>query len=132
MLKENGIKPAPDRPTSWRAFLRTHWEQIAATDFFSVEVWTPVGLRTYYVLFVIELRSRRVHLAGITSHPNEEFMAQVTRCLTDAFDGFLARQRFLICDRDGKYTDQFKRILLDEGIEIVHTPPQAPNCNAFA
>jgi putative transposase len=132
VLKENGIKPAPDRLTPWRAFLRTHWEQIAATDFFSVEVWTPVGLRTYYVLFVIELHPRRVHLAGVTPHPNNAFMIQVARSLTDAFDGFLALHRFLVCDRNGKYTDQFKRFQHDEDTEIVLTPPQAPNCNPFA
>ena len=65
-LKEHGIKPAPDRPSSWRVFLKAHWEEIAATDFFTSEVWTPTGLRTYYVLFFIELKTRRVHHAGLS------------------------------------------------------------------
>ena len=80
-------------------------------DFFSAEVWTPKGLTTYYVLFVIELETRRVHLAAITTNPDGAFMAQIARNLTDTVDGFLARHRFLICDRDGKFTPQFKRIL---------------------
>ncbi len=132
VLKENGIKPAPDRPSSWRSFLRAHWEQVAATDFFTVEVWTPKGLRTHYVLFVIDLKSRRVHLAGITTSPDAGFMAQVARNLTDVVDGFLRGHRFLICDRDSKFTAQFRRILKGSGVEVVLTPRRAPNCNAFA
>ncbi|MCB9892789.1 MAG: hypothetical protein H6833_14145, partial [Planctomycetes bacterium] len=77
-------------------FLRAHWEQFAATDFFTAEVWTPFGLRTYHVLFVIDLSTRRVHLAGITEKPDEGFMGQVARALTDVLDGFLAKHRFLI------------------------------------
>lgn len=75
VLKENGIKPAPDRPSSWRSFIRAHWGQIAATDFFTTEVWTPRGLVTYYVLFVIDLKTRKVEIAGITRFPGEEFIA---------------------------------------------------------
>lgn len=132
VLKENGIKPAPDRPSSWRSFLKSHWEQVAATDFFSVEVWTPKGLLTYYLLFVIDLKSRRVHLAGITRSPNEFFMTQVARNLTDCVDGFLKGYRFLILDRDSKFTDLFKSILRGAGVEPILTPYKAPNCNAFA
>lgn len=132
VLKENGIKPAPDRPSSWRSFLKAHWGEVAATDFFSVEVWTPVGLQTYYVLFVIQLRSRRIHVAGITTNPDGDYMAQIARNLTDIVDGFLRKDRFLICDRDTKFTAQFRRILKDAGLGIILTPPQAPNCNAFA
>ncbi len=131
-LKANGIKPAPDRPSSWRSFLQAHWGQIAATDFFNVEVWTPKGLRTHYVLFVIDLKSRRVHLAGMTTSPDAGFMAQVARNLTDVVDGFLRGHRFLICDRDSKFTAQFRRILKGSGVEVVLTPRRAPNCNAFA
>ena len=132
VLKVNGIRPAPDRPSSWRSFLKAHWEQVAATDFFTVEVWTPKGLRTYYVLFVIDLASRRVHLAGITTNPNESFMAQIARNLTDETDGFLGRHRFLICDRDSKFTEQFRGTLEDAGVKVIRTPGHAPNCNAFA
>jgi len=111
VLKENGIKPAPDRPSSWRAFIRAHWGQIAGMDFFTTEVWTPRGLVTYYVLFVIDLKTRRVEIAGIARFPGAEFMAQVARNLTDCFDGFLRSHRFLILDRDSKFTGQFKGTL---------------------
>jgi putative transposase len=132
LLKANGIKPAPNRPSSWTTFLRAHWGQIAATDFFAAEVWTPLGLKTRYVLFVIDLKTRRAHIAGITTHPNDELMAQIARNLTDIVDGFLNDHRLLICDRDTKFTAQFKRILRDIGVEVVLTPRQAPNCNAYA
>jgi putative transposase len=132
VLKDNGIKPAPDRPSSWRSFLKAHWGQIAATDFFAVEVWTPRGLQTYYALFVIDLKSRRVQVAGITTTPNEGFMAQVARNWTDCVDGFLRDHRILICDRDTKFTAQFQAALKAAGVDVVFTPIMAPNCNAFA
>ncbi len=131
-LKSEGIKPAPDRPSSWKTFLKAHWGEVAATDFFTTEVWTPRGLVTYYTLFLIDLRTRRVHIAGSTPNPNDSFMAQVARNLTDFVDGFLLRHRFLICDRDTKFTDQFLRLLKDSGIDTVLTPHRAPNCNAYA
>ena len=132
VLRENGIKPAPDRPSSWRSFIRAHWGQIAAMDFFTTEVWTLRGLVTYYVLFVIDLKTRKVEIAGITPSPDEAFMAQIARNLTDCVDGFLKSHRFLVFDHDSKFTEQFKRILKDAGTEAIPTPPQAPNCNAFA
>lgn len=132
VLKANGIKPAPDRPSSWRAFLKAHWGEIAATDFFTTEVWPPTGLKTFYVLFFIDLKTRRVEIAGITRHPDAAFMVQIARNLTDLVDGFLRAHRFLICDRDGKFTEQFKRTLDDYGVHVILTPRRAPNCNAFA
>ena len=132
VLKANGIKPAPERPTSWRTFLRAHWGVIAATDFFTTEVWTPQGLKTFYVLFVIDLKTRAVEIAGITRHPDGAYMARMARNLTDCFDGYLKNHRFLICDRDTKFSAEFKRILSDAGVEVVLTPRQAPNSNAYA
>ena len=81
---------------------------------------------------MIDLKTRRVHLAGITTNPDGAFMAQLARNLTDTVDGFLKAHRFLICDRDGKFTPHFRRILEDAGVTIVRTPRQAPNCNAYA
>lgn len=101
-------------------------------DFFTTEVWTARGLVTYYVLFVIDLKSRKVHFAGVTPHPDEHFMAQVARNLTAVVDGFLREHRLLILDRDTKFTAQFKRILKDAGIRVAEIPYQAPNCNAYA
>jgi transposase len=104
-LKENGLEPAHERSkrTPWRTFLKAHWETLAAGDFFTVEVARPWGLVTYYVLFFMELLTRRVHIAGITPNPDGRFILQVARNLTDAFDGFLLGKRYLILDRDGKY-----------------------------
>ena len=130
VLKDNGIAPAPDRPSSWRTFLRAPWGAIAGADFFTSEFWTRRGLITYYTLFVMDLRSRRVHVAGST--PDAGFMAQAARRLTDAVDGFLARHRVLICDRDSKWTAGFRRIVQGAGVRIVLTPIQAPNANAHA
>jgi len=134
ILEEHGLVPAPERGTrtKWRDFLRAHWDVLGATDFFSVEVWTPKGLVTYYVLFFIELSTRRVEIAGITPHPNGAFMAQVARNLVDVDDGFRSDKRYLIHDRDSKYTDQFIRILGDSGIEPIKLPRRSPNLNAFA
>jgi putative transposase len=132
VLKDHGILPAPDRPSSWRTFLRAHWGEIAGADFFTTEVWTPRGLTTYYTPFVLDLQSRRVHVASSTPTPDGRFMAQTARRLTDPVDGFLAGHRVLILDRDRKWTDGFRRIVEGAGVRIVLTPVQAPNANAHA
>ena len=134
ILKRHGIEPAPERGarTSWKTFLKAHWDVMAATDFFSVEVWTPRGLVTYYVLFVIHLSTRSVHIAGVTPAPNGAFMKQVARNLTDVSDGFLLNSRYLIMDRDTKYTQEFRDSLDREGVKPVRCRVRAPNCNAFA
>ena len=105
---------------------------MAATDFFTVEVWTPRGLVTYYVLFIIHLSTRSVHMAGITTVPNGAYMKQMARNLTDVGDGFLLNSRYLIVDRDTKYTKEFRDHLDREGVKPVRCPARAPNCNAFA
>ena len=130
-LKDHGVPPSPERPTSWRTFLKAHSGAIAATDFFTAEVWTPRGLVTHYVLFVIHHASRLVEIAGVTDHPDGEFMAQVARNLTGV-DGNLSDRRFLILDRDTKFTAQFRRILEDAGVQVVTTAFRAPNMNAIA
>ena len=134
ILKRHGIEPAPERKkrTSWQTFLKAHWEVMTATDFFTVEIWTPRGLVTYYVLFVMHLSTRFVHIAGVTTSPNGAFMMQVARNLTDVSDGFLLNKAFLIMDRDKKYTDAFRAYLKREGVTPVRCPVRAPNCNAFA
>ncbi len=134
ILKRHGIEPAPDRGkrTSWRTFLKAHWDVIAATDFFTIEVWTPKALDTYDVLFVIHLSTRKVSIAGVTPNPNSAFMLQIARNLTDEFDGCLRNHRFLIMDRDTKFTEGFSNTLERAGVEPVPCPPRAPRCNAYA
>ncbi|MCC7061989.1 MAG: DDE-type integrase/transposase/recombinase [Planctomycetes bacterium] len=131
-LKDGGIPPSPQRPTSWRTFLKAHAGVIAATDFFTVDVWTARGLVTHYVLFVIHHASRLVEIAGVTTNPDAAFMAQVARNLTDPGEGFLRDKRFLILDRDTKFTVQFRRILEEAGVTVVNTAVQAPNMNSIA
>jgi transposase InsO family protein len=134
ILRANGIDPAPERDkhTSWSTFLRAHRECLAATDFLTVEVCTIRGLVTHYVLFFIDITSRAVKIAGITPHPDSRWMTQIARNLTDFKDGFLRGKRYLILDRDTKYCDAFRRVLVREGIQIIRLPPQSPNLNAFA
>ena len=134
ILKEHGLDPAPQRGkhTSWRDFLKTHWDVLAAADFFTVEVWSMAGLVRYSVLIVIDLSTRRVEIAGIVPNPNGEWMKQIGRNLTDAMDGFLHCKRYLIFDRDPVFTKEFQFILKAAGVKPVMLPPQSPNLNAFA
>ncbi len=133
-MKRSGIEPAPERGkrTTWSTFLRAHWGLLAASDFFSVEVWTPKGLITYYVLFVISMADRVVHVVGITTRPDEAWMLQVCRGLLDVESGALASKRYLIIDRDTKYTQQFSRLIDEGGTEVIRLPPMSPNLNAYA
>jgi transposase InsO family protein len=105
---------------------------LTATDFLSVEVFTIKGLITQYILFFIDIASRSVHVAGITPHPDNSWMTQIARNITDVSDGFLRDKRYLLLDRDTKYSDAFRGILVREGIEVIRLPPRSPNLNAFA
>jgi transposase InsO family protein len=132
VLAENGIDPAGRRPMAWKTFLRAHWGAIAATDFFTVEVVTWRGLVRYFVLFVIDLKSRRVEIAGITATPNGAWMQQVARNLIDCEDGFLLGSRHLIHDRDPLFTHAFGATLKQVGVDPVRLPVRSPNLNAYA
>jgi transposase InsO family protein len=132
ILRAEGIGPVPERPASWRTFLAAHWGAIAAADFFTTEIWTARGLVTYYTLFVIDLASRRVQIVGSTPHPDEGFVLQMARTATDADDGCLRGARFLICDRDTKWSAAVRQTLAAAGIRVIQTPYAAPNCNAHA
>ena len=115
----------------WSTFLRAHWECLVATDFLTVEVCTK-GLVTHYVLFFIDIASRAVKIAGITPHPDSRWMTQIARNLTDLNDRFLRGKRYWILDRDTKYSDAFRSVLVREGIQVIRLPPRSPNLNAFA
>jgi transposase InsO family protein len=134
ILKRHGIEPAPERnrKTTWKEFLSRHWDQIIATDFFTVEVWTCSGLTRFIVLFFLDLKTRRVEIGGIASSANGLWMSQIARNLTDAVDGFFAGKQYLIHDRDPLYTKGFLGILAGSGIESVKLPPRSPNLNAYA
>jgi putative transposase len=134
ILKRHGLPPAPERKTTttWKEFIRTHIDVLVATDFFTAEVWTRAGLVTYYVLFFIHLASRKVHVAGITPHPNERWMMQVARNVTMEEWGLLPPGRYLIHDRDTKFCPAFQQIIDNAGVERVVLPPRSPNLNAYA
>ena len=134
ILQEHGIEPAPERSrkTTWKEFITRHWEQIVASDFFTIEVWTPTGLKRFVVLFFIELCTRRVEIEGIAQSVNGLWMAQIARNVTDEVDGFFKGKRFLIHDRDPLYTHEFRSMLANVGIESVKLRPKSPNLNAYA
>ena len=132
ILLENGFDPIRKTGMSWKAFLKAHWGAIAATDFFSVEVITRSGLVRYFVLFVIDLKTRRVEIAGILPRPNGEWMKQIACNLTDCDEGFLNGSRHLIHDRDPLFTRSFRAILKSSGVETVKIPARSPNLNAYA
>jgi len=134
ILIANGIDPAPERGKriSWETFLRSHWGAITATDFFSVEALSVRGLLRYLVLFVIDLKTRRIEIAGIVRDPNGNWMQQVARNLIDADDGFLRDAVYLIHDRDPLFTTAFTLVLRSGGVMTVRLPPRSPNLNAYA
>src|SRR6266545_5912198 len=133
ILRRHQMDPAPQRRQagmSWTQFLKLHWDVLAAMDFFTVEVATWHGLVTYYVLVVMELATRRVQVAGITPHPTAAFMQQCARQLTDPFDGCLLGKRYLLHDRDTKFTQAFDGLLKERGVEPLLLPPRSPNLHA--
>jgi transposase InsO family protein len=134
VLQRHALPPAPERKhtTSWSAFIRMHLALLAGTDFFTAEVLTLRGLVTYYVLFFIRLESRRVDIAGITVHPDVPWMRQIARNVTMEGCGALRDCRYLLHDRDTKYSHSFQAIIASGQVEPLVLPPRSPNLNAYA
>jgi putative transposase len=134
VLRRHALPPAPERKRTgtWAAFIRTHLALLAGTDFFTAEVLTLRGLVTYYVLFFIHLESRRVAIAGLTVHPNEPWMKQIARNVTMEGCGMLRDCRYLLHDRDTKYTQSFRAIIASGRVEPLALPARSPNLNAYA
>src|SRR5215469_1318770 len=134
ILRRHKIAPAPERTrtTTWKEFIRSHMDVLAGTDFFTVEVLTFRGLVTYYVLFFMEIGSRRVTLGGITRHPDASWMVQVARNATMQDTGYLNGCRYLLHDRDKKFCHEFRETLAVSGVECTPIPARSPNLNAHA
>jgi len=134
VLLRNGLGPVPRRASvTWRTFLRAQASAILAIDFFTVET---VRLTTLYVLFLIELQTRRVRLVGVTDHPNGPWVVQRAREFSMNRErgrvGETSSPRFLVRDRDSKLTRAFDDVFAADGIQIIKTPIQAPNAGAVA
>jgi putative transposase len=131
ILRANRIPPAPQRATvhTWRAFLRAHAATLVACDFFHVDL---VSLTRVYVFFVIDVRTRSVHLLGITAHPTAEWTVQAARQFTWTLTGRSGQVRYLIRDRAGQFTDTFDAVFAAEGIKVLRSAPQCPRMNAYA
>jgi transposase InsO family protein len=129
ILNRRGIDPAPERqkPTTRGEFVRAHWSVLAAADFFTVEVWTGGRLTRFAVLFVIDLVTRRVEIAGIVPEPDGAWVLQCGRQIADPAEGILAEKRYLLHDRDPLFTDAFRETLRAAGVETVRLPPRSPN-----
>src|SRR5690348_584929 len=130
LLRSQGIPPAPRRSqTTWREFVRQHAAQMLATDFFTVET---AWLQRLHVLFFIEIASRRAHLAGITANPTGEWVAQQARNLAWKLQDGVMQARYLLRDRDCKFTASFDRVFSSEGVKVVRLPYQSPRANSIA
>jgi putative transposase len=130
-LRANGVEPAPvrQRTTTWKTFLKAHWDSIAAIDFTTVEVWTRNGLVTFYILVAVRLKTRRVEIAGVTANPDGDWVRQMARNLTGC-GGFLNDASHLLIDRDTKFLPLRTYLNDMTDTDVVLLPPRSPNLNA--
>ena len=129
-MRRRGIPTSPRRSClSWREFLRAQASAIVATDYFTVDTW---NLKRLYLLFFVELRTRRILWFGVTANPNQEWVSQQARNLTWELQEQGSQAKFLICDYDRKFAFAFKHVLASQGVRVIRTPLQSPKANAHA
>jgi putative transposase len=130
LMQKHGVPTSPRRSRlSWREFLRAQASAIVVTDYFTVDTW---NLRRLYVLFFMELGTRRILRFGVTANPNQEWVSQQARNLTWELGEQASQAKYLICDNDKKFPFAFERVLAGEGVRVIRTPLQAPQANAYA
>jgi len=132
-LRENGLEPTPlRRDSTWNRFIQMHMDTLIACDFFTKEIWTLRGRVTVYVFFFIELRTRRVHLAGMTRYPKRDWVERRAMETLGIMNSSGFEPHYLIRDRDCKFSEEFDGIMTDRGIEVRKTPVKNPSCNIYA
>ena len=138
LLRQEGLYPDPHRkaqriPDSpWRNFLALHMNSLVACDFLCKEVFTPLGKKTAYLLMFIHLESRKVYLSPATYHPEDEWVCQQARNVKMWLEDAGIQQRFILHDRDTKFSEEFDEIFREENMIVVKNPFEAPDANAFA
>jgi putative transposase len=130
LIHRHGLPTSPRRSRlSWREFLRAQASAIVVTDYFTVDTW---NLKRLYVLFFMELATRRILCFGVTEPPNQEWVSQQARTLTWELQERGSQAKFLICDNDKKFPFAFDHVLAGEGVRVIRTPLKAPKANAHA
>ncbi len=131
IMRENGLDPAPKRyEDSWDAYLKRTFETLWACDFWSREIWTPFGKKLMFVLFFINIRTRKVHIAGITDHPTELWMVNRAKYMEQFFEDDTSK--ILIRDGDKKFSDKFDEIFKSHNTKVKKLPYRSPNLNPYA
>jgi len=133
ILKENGIDPVPKRTQdSWDNFIRRHFQTLWACDFFTKQVLTPLGPRMFFVLFFINIKTRRVFVAGATQYPHQEWVNKQTKNIMPLLEGNKKSKKLLIRDRDTKFSGNFDELFKNKGYTVQKLPFMSPNMNSYA
>jgi putative transposase len=133
ILKERGLEPAPQRgKETWDQFIRRHFETLWACDFFTKTVLTAWGPKAFFVLFFINIKTRKVYVTQATQHPDQDWVNKQTQHILPLLDGNKTGKKLLIRDRDTKFPGSFDELFKTHGFSVQKTPFMSPNMNAYA